>query len=51
MVPIQGERALSLYFWSFQKQNREEGGTEQQQQQIYQFTQPELFARDHLLQS
>ena len=24
--PLQGERAQSLYFWSFQKQNREEGG-------------------------
>ena len=35
---LQGERAHSLYFWSFQKQNREEGETEQKQQ-IYQFTQ------------
>ena len=26
MVPLQGKRALSLYFWSFQKHNREEGG-------------------------
>ena len=24
--PLQGERAHSLYFWSFQKQNREVGG-------------------------
>ena len=24
--PLQGERAHSLYFWSFQKQNREEVG-------------------------
>ena len=31
-------RAHSLYFWSFQKQNREDEGTEQQQQ-TYQFTQ------------
>ena len=38
--PLQGERAHSLYFWSFQKQkqNREEGGTKQKQQ-TYQFTQ------------
>ena len=34
--PLQGERPRSLYFWSFQQQNREEGGTEQQ---TYQFTQ------------
>ena len=38
--PLQGKRAHSLYFWSFQKQkqNREEGGTKQKQQ-TYQFTQ------------
>ena len=36
MVPLQGERAHSLYYWSFQKQNREEGGTEHTQ---HQFTQ------------
>ena len=36
--PLQGERAHSLYFWSFQKQNREEGETEQKQQ-TYQFAQ------------
>ena len=36
--PLQGERAHSLYFLSFQDQNREVGGTEQQQQ-TYQFTQ------------
>ena len=36
--PLQGERGHSSYFWSFQKQNREEGVTEQNQQ-AYQFTQ------------
>ena len=36
--PLLGEQALSLYFWSFQKQNREEEGTEQKQQ-TYQLTQ------------
>ena len=34
--PLQGERAHFLYFRSFQKQNREAGGTEQQ---TYPFTQ------------
>ena len=36
MVPITGRAISFLIFWSFQKQNREEGGT---QQQTYQFTQ------------
>ena len=36
--PLQGERGHSSYFWSFQKQNREEGVTEQNEQ-AYQFTQ------------
>ena len=36
--PLQGERGHSSYFWSFQKQNREEGVREQNQQ-AYQFTQ------------
>ena len=35
--PLQGERTHSLYFWSFQKQNREEGGGTEQQ--TYQFIQ------------
>ena len=35
--PLQGKRAHSLYFWSFQKQNREEG-EEEQKQQTYHFT-------------
>ena len=29
--PLQGERTHSLYFWSFQKQNREEGGGDRTQ--------------------
>ena len=36
--PLHGERAHLYYFWSFQKQNREEWVTEQKQQ-TYQFTQ------------
>ena len=36
--PLQDERAYSMYFWSFQKENREERGTEQLQQ-TYHFTQ------------
>ena len=38
MVPITGRARSFLYFWSFQKQNREEEVTEQNQQ-AYQFTQ------------
>ena len=35
--PLQGERVHSLYFWSFQKQNRE--GGQNKKKQTYQFTQ------------
>ena len=35
--PLQGERAHSLYFWSFQKPNREVG--DRRKQQTSQFTQ------------
>ena len=44
--PLQGERGHSSYFWSFQKQNREEGMTEQNEQ-AYKFTQGYNFSTDY----
>ena len=33
--PLQGERLHSLYFWNFQKQNREGGENKTTNQSIY----------------